>query len=66
MTEHPLKKYRADHGLTQEDFANELGVWPLTVSRWETFKRTPRLQDAKRISEKTGIPVAELLTAEAQ
>lgn len=61
---HPLKTYRAEKGLTQEDLAQELGVWPLTVSRWERCDRTPRRKDAKRISELTGIPVAELLTAE--
>jgi transcriptional regulator with XRE-family HTH domain len=66
MTEHPLKKYRAERGITQAVLADELGVWPLTVSRWERFDRTPRLKDAKRISEVTGIPVAELLMAEAQ
>ncbi len=66
MTEHPLKKYRTERGITQAVLADELGVWPLTVSRWERFDRTPLLKDAKRISEKTGIPVAELLMAEAQ
>lgn len=65
MAEHPLKTYRAEKGITQAELADDLGVWPLTVSRWERFDRTPRLKDAKRISEKTGIPVADLLTAEA-
>jgi transcriptional regulator with XRE-family HTH domain len=63
---HPLARYRRDHGITQTALASELGVWPLTVWRWENRERTPRLKDAKRISEKTGISVSELIEAAAQ
>lgn len=60
---HPLAKYRRDNGLTQEALASELGVWPLTVWRWENRKRTPRLKDARRISEKLNISVGEIIEA---
>jgi transcriptional regulator with XRE-family HTH domain len=63
MAEHPLKTYRAEKGITQAELAGELGVWPLTVWRWENRKRTPRLKDAKRISQETGISVGELIEA---
>ena len=62
---HPLARYRKDRGITQEALAGELGVWPLTVWRWENNKRTPRPKEAKRISEHTGIPATEILMAEA-
>jgi transcriptional regulator with XRE-family HTH domain len=62
---HPLAKYRRDRQITQETLAGELGVWPLTVWRWENGKRTPRPKDAKRISEKTGIPIGALIEAGA-
>lgn len=63
---HPLAKYRAERGITQEALASELGVWPLTVWRWENRKRTPRIKDAKRISDHTHISVSELIEAGAQ
>ena len=64
MTEtHPLKKYRAERGITQAELAGELKVWPLTVSRWERGERTPRPKDAKRIAVHTGISVGELIEA---
>jgi transcriptional regulator with XRE-family HTH domain len=63
MAEHPLKTYRAEKGITQAELAGELGVWPVTVSRWERRDRTPRPKEAKRISEKTGISVGDLIEA---
>jgi len=64
--EHPLAKYRRDRGITQEALATELGVWPLTVWRWENGERTPRIKDARRIAEHTGIPLASILTGVAE
>ena len=61
---HPLAKYRAERHITQETLAGELGVTPMTIWRWENEKRTPRRKDAKNISEKTGIPVLEILRME--
>lgn len=60
---HPLARYRREHGLTQAALASELGVWPLTVWRWENGERTPRPKDAKRISDHTGISVGDLIEA---
>lgn len=60
---HPLARYRRDNDLTQEALASKLGVWPLTVWRWENGKRTPRPKDAKRISDHTGISIGELIEA---
>jgi transcriptional regulator with XRE-family HTH domain len=58
---HPLARYRRERGITQEALASELGVWPLTVWRWENRERAPRPKDAKRISEHTGIPTGDLI-----
>lgn len=66
--DHPLAQYRRRRGITQEALATELGVWPLTVWRWENGERTPRMKDAKRVAEHTGIPLGDILsgvTAEA-
>lgn len=64
---HPLARWRErqEPKVTQEALASKLGVWPLTVWRWENRERTPRLKDAKRISVHTNIPVIELIEAGA-
>jgi transcriptional regulator with XRE-family HTH domain len=36
-----IRKWRHDHGLTQQQLADHLGVVWLTVQRWETGKREP-------------------------
>ena len=35
MTEKELKRYREKLGLSQAELAAQLGVHPMTVSRWE-------------------------------
>lgn len=60
---HPLARYRAERGITQEALADELGVAGQTVWRWENGERTPRPGVAVRISRHTGIPVGELIEA---
>ena len=61
QNEHPLAIYRREQGLTQQALAEKLDVWPLTVWRWENGKRTPRLDQAKRIAKTTGIPVGDIM-----
>lgn len=67
MTEpHPLKRYRADMEMNQDQLAELLGVSKGAVSRWETGERTPRHNKLLLISEKTGISPAELLGLEVR
>jgi DNA-binding XRE family transcriptional regulator len=39
---------RRKAGLTQADIASELGIHPITVTRWETGAREPRGELAER------------------
>jgi DNA-binding XRE family transcriptional regulator len=39
MTPDDLKKWRADHGYTQQTLGDALGVTKVTVGRWETDMR---------------------------
>lgn len=55
-----LKAYRASNGITQDALAKELGVHPLSVSRWETGERRLDRGLLNLVSEKTGIPKREL------
>lgn len=46
-----IKKVRKQDFLTQEEFAQELGVSFATVNRWETGKSIPNLKKMKLIDE---------------
>ena len=59
-TDHPLKKYRTDRGLTQEALGGELGVTGVTVSRWETGARKIDDDLVQLIADRTGIRAREL------
>lgn len=39
MEKEELKKWRKKHSFTQEELANSLGVYQVTVARWETGVR---------------------------
>jgi transcriptional regulator with XRE-family HTH domain len=58
---HPLRKWRSDQGLSQDEAAPLLGVKKPTISRWETGSRTPSLAQAAKLSETTGIPIFQFL-----
>lgn len=46
-----IKKYREDRFLTQQEFADILGVSLVTVNRWETGKFEPTIKMKKRLNE---------------
>lgn len=46
-----IKKLRKKLFLSQEDFANELGISYATVNRWETGKSKPTYKNMKLIDE---------------
>lgn len=41
MTPDRIRQIRAKYGLTQEKFAQKLGVAHLTIYRWENGRNTP-------------------------
>lgn len=57
---HPLYRYRKERGQTQEQLAHDLGVTGVTVSRWETGRRSVDRDLVPAISQKTKIPPREL------
>lgn len=60
VSNHPLKAYRDQNGITQDALAKELGVSSITVSRWETGMRKIARDKLTSVAEKTGIPKREL------
>lgn len=51
-------------GMSQELFADKMGVTRQMVSRWELDDATPRMQKVKKISEVLGVSVEDLLNGE--
>lgn len=54
---------RGDHKLTQEQFAEIIGVTRQAVSRWEMGISIPNMNTITLISKKFGISIDELLNA---
>lgn len=55
-----LTEYRKTQGLSQEEFAEALGVSRPTVTRWETGARKIDGKLVPAVSLRTGIPVSDL------
>lgn len=50
-----LQQLRKGRKLTQQELADKLGVTRATVSNYEVGRRTPHLQELKRIAEFFGV-----------
>lgn len=46
-----IKRIRRKALMTQEDFAKEIGVSCITVTRWETGKAKPNLKTMRKIDD---------------
>jgi transcriptional regulator with XRE-family HTH domain len=58
-----LRTARRAAGLTQKQLAQELGVEPITVSRWERGVTSPSLARLRRIAQLTETTVSDLVRA---
>lgn len=59
-----LRRYRLDRGLSQEAFAEVLGVHRTFVGGLERGERNVSLKALERYAERLGLPPRELLLAE--
>ena len=53
-----IKACRANADMTQEQFADAIGVSKATVNNWEKGKTFPRLNELKKISEVSSVPIS--------
>ncbi len=60
-TQHPLRRYRDEHNLTQKALGERLGVTGATILRWENGERLPRRGQWALIILKTGIEPGEFI-----
>ncbi|MBP5555118.1 MAG: helix-turn-helix domain-containing protein [Lachnospiraceae bacterium] len=61
---HFLKKLRKEKGITQEEFAEKIGVSGRTVSRWETGSNMPDISLLVDIADFYDVDVREIIEGE--
>lgn len=59
-----LRELRMEQGITQEQFAEKLGVSARTVSRWETGSNMPDISLLSEISDFYGVSIPEIIAGE--
>ena len=59
-----LKELRNEKGITQEQFAEQLGVSNRTVSRWETGSNMPDISLLVEIAEYMDVSIPEIINGE--
>ena len=62
MKPEEIKKLRESFGMTQEDFAHELGVTFATVNRWENRKAVPSRLALKMLDQLNDKPRSQSAT----
>lgn len=58
MVQDLIRKYRAQKGMSQEQFAQQIGVVRQTVSKWEKGLSVPDADMLVKISETLNVPVS--------
>lgn len=61
-----LRKDFGGKGISQEELASEMKVLPNTVSRWETGKYKPNINDLRNLADFFGISIADFFPKEEQ
>ena len=56
-----IRRNRKSKGLTQAQFAELLDMSEMTIRRWESGDRSPRMEELQKISQVLGVPINELL-----
>ena len=59
-----LRELRKDQGITQEQFAEKLGVSARTVSRWETGSNMPDISLLSEIADFYDVGISEIIAGE--
>lgn len=62
MEKDTIKQIREALGLTQEDFAREIGATGITVSRWERGKARPSrmaVRNIEMLARRAGVPYTQ-------
>ena len=61
-----IKQLRKDNNLTQNEFANKLGVTYQAVSKWENGKNVPDIATMKEISNLFGVNIDKIISGKKE
>jgi transcriptional regulator with XRE-family HTH domain len=61
---HPLRQWRDQHGLSQDELAERCGVGQGMISHIERYFRVPRKSTIIKLQETTGLPTEALMFPE--
>ena len=50
-----IKQCRLEHGMTQKDLAERMGISPIGISQYENGKRIPKIETIDRIASAIGV-----------
>jgi transcriptional regulator with XRE-family HTH domain len=64
LADHPLKRWRRKHRVTQAELAQRCGMRQGTLARYEAGSRTPLGTALIRLMEVTGLPAEALVLPE--
>ncbi len=56
-----IRRNRKSKGLTQAQFAELLNMSEMTIRRWESGERSPRMEELQKISSVLDVPINDLL-----
>ena len=59
-----VRRYREAAGLSVNDLAEAMGIWPGSVYKWEAGGSAPPLADLPKLAEVLGVKVRSLLPRE--
>ena len=59
-----LRELRKEQGITQEQFAEKLGVSARTISRWETGNNMPDISLLSEIADYYDVGIPEIIAGE--
>lgn len=57
----PIRAARIAAGMTQQQLADALGISQVSVTRWETGEREPRVSTLNRIASVLGCNLRDLI-----
>lgn len=61
---HPLQKHREQAGLSIQELADKLDMSPITIWRWETWRRELRHENRIKVAKVLGCTPRDLVPEE--
>lgn len=57
-----IKKLRKENGFTQQQLAEKSGISEISIRKYETHERTPKLETIKKLSNALNVPLSTFVS----